>query len=489
MSVNNRALRGTVISLVGQLATQVLRFGSNIVLARLLPESAFGISAMVFAITTGLWLISDVGIGASIIRSEREDRAFLNTAWTLSVVRGVTLFMIGAAVGWPAAQFYNEPELVWLLPLCSVMVLLLASESTGVYVAQRQLQVGRLTALEITAQVVALAVSIPVAIYTQHVIALVAAALVSALVKLIGSFVVMPSVRPWFAWDKAALKEIFSFGQWIFISTLFSFLAMRWDVFSLGRLEGFALLGVYGLASQIANVPAQIAMQVTNSVLTPVLAAAWRGAKDSLQSSLLRARSAYVPAGMLLFLGAATTAPAFFIIAYKPGFHGAGPMAQLLMIPFWLGFLQEASSRALVATGDGRGLALGNGVRVVVTIVSTLVGFEIWGFWGFVGAGGIGALVGMVIIGARLGAQGLAGVVIDDVKGSAVFLVLLGFICGTPLLLEEPLGVRAAWLTLVTGTVVLIPLGLVVLKRIKAARGATDVVATAAAPTTSTDAA
>ncbi|HEY1101523.1 MAG TPA: oligosaccharide flippase family protein, partial [Myxococcota bacterium] len=147
MAVSNRALRGTVISLVGQLGTQVLRFGSNIVLARLLPESAFGINAMVFAVTTGLWLISDVGIGASIIRSEREDRAFLNTAWTLSVLRGAVLFVIGALVGWPAAQFYGEPDLVWLLPLCSVMVLLLASESTGVYVAQRQLLVGRLTAL------------------------------------------------------------------------------------------------------------------------------------------------------------------------------------------------------------------------------------------------------------------------------------------------------------------------------------------------------
>ncbi len=470
MSVSNRAVRGTVISLVGQLGTQFLRFGSNIILARVLPESAFGLSAMIFAITTGLWLISDVGIGASIIRSEREDRAFLNTAWTLSVARGATLFVIGSLLGAPLAWFYDQPELVWLLPLCSVMVLLLAAESTGVYVAQRQLQVGRLTALEIIAQLSALAVSIPVAIYTQHVIALVLAAIVSALVKLIGSFVVMPSVRPWFAWDRLALKEIFSFGQWIFISTLFSFAAMRWDVFSLGRLEGFALLGVYGLASQIANVPAQIAMQVTSSVLTPVLAEAWRGAKDGLQASLLAARKAYVPAGMLLFLGAAATAPAFFIIAYKPNFHGAGPMAQLLMIPFWLGFLQEASSRALVAVGDGRGLALGNALRVVVTIVSTLIGFELFGFWGFVGAGGVGALVGMFVIGYRLRAQQMSGVIVDDLRGTAVFLGLLGFICGVPLLIADVVGVAAAWLTLGTGAVVLVPLAAVVLKRVKAAR-------------------
>ena len=195
--VHQRALRGTVISLIGQLLTQVLRFGSNIVLTRLLPESAFGINAMIFAVTTGLFLISDVGIGASIIRSHREDKAFLDTAWTLSVIRGVTLAAFAAALGVPAAAFYKEPELVWLLPVCSIMVLVLASESTGYYVAQRKLLVGRTMALEIIAQVVALAVSIPVALATGHVIALVLAATVSAIVKFIGSFLVMPSIRPW----------------------------------------------------------------------------------------------------------------------------------------------------------------------------------------------------------------------------------------------------------------------------------------------------
>ena len=50
---------------------------SNIILARFLPEVAFGINAIVFALTTGLWLISDVGIGASVIRSQREDGDFI----------------------------------------------------------------------------------------------------------------------------------------------------------------------------------------------------------------------------------------------------------------------------------------------------------------------------------------------------------------------------------------------------------------------------
>lgn len=469
-AVAQRALRGTVISLIGQLVTQVLRFGSNIILTRLLPESAFGLNAMIFAVTTGLWLISDVGIGASIIRSAREDKAFLNTAWTLSVLRGVILFVIGASLGVPAAAFYNEPDLVWLLPLTSAMVLLLATESTGIYVAHRQLLVGRTMALDVLAQVVALVVSIPVAIATGHVIALVIAAIASALVKQVGSFLVMPSVRPWFAWDKAALKEIFSFGQWIFVSTLFSFVAMRWDVFSLGRLEGFALLGVYGIATQITSVPGQMSLQVTNTVLTPILSEAFRGAKDTLGAALDKARRAYIPAAMLLFLGAATTAPAFFTLVYPEAFHAAGPMAQVLMLTVWLGFLQEASSRAQVASGDGRGLALGNGLRVVVTIVATLVGFEVAGFWGFVAANSVGAIVGVIVTGIRLRGFGAPGVLRADLLATGAFALALLVAGGVPVLLEPVVGVRAHWLTLVSCVLFCGPLALLTKQRVREAR-------------------
>jgi O-antigen/teichoic acid export membrane protein len=468
--LRTRALRGTLVSLGGQLLTQALRFASNIVLTRFLPESAFGVGAIIFAVTTGLFLISDVGIGTSVVRSAREDKAFLDTAWTLSVVRGVGLAIIAALLGVPAAWLYGEPQLAWLLPLCSIMVLVLASESTGFYVAQRRLLLGRIMALEIVAQIVALAVSIPVAIATGHVIALVLAAVVSAVVKFVGSFMMIPSIKPWFAWDRRAVTEIFSFGQWIFVSTLCSFIAMRWDVFSLGRLEGFALLGVYGIATQITSVPNQMAAQVTNAVLTPVLSAAFRDGGAALGDAVDSARRAYVPAAMLLFLGAATTAPAFFVWVYPAAFREAGLMAQVLMLTIWLSFLQEASSRVLVATGDGPGLAAANALRVAVTIASTIVGFQVAGFWGFVVGNSVGAFVGVIAVGVRVRRRGAPQVLGHDVAATVIFLLLLIAAGGVPLWLAPHVGVESHWLTLGACALVCGPLALLTRQRVKRAR-------------------
>jgi hypothetical protein len=82
----------------------------------------------------------------------------------------------------------------------------------------------------------------------------------------------------------------------------------------------------------------------------------------------------------------------------------------------------------------------------------------------------VGALVGMVIVGVRLRQQNLSAVLVDDLKATAVFLLLLGVICAPPLLLSTSTGVAAAWLTLGTGALVLVPLALVVVQRVRARR-------------------
>jgi O-antigen/teichoic acid export membrane protein len=472
--VSDRAVRSTLVSLGGQMAAQVLRLVSNIVLARFLPESAFGISGLVFALTTGLWLISDVGIGATVIRSQRTDDRFLHTAWTLSVLRGAVLFAIGAAAGPIAAWFYGEPVLLWMLPLCSVMVLLLGSESTQYWVQAREMAVTRTLGIDLAAQVVALAASVPVAIATGHVVALAIPAVVSAFMKFSLTHLVLPGVRMRFAWDKTALREIFSFGQWIFVSTLFSFLSGKWDTFTLSKLQGFSIMGVFGQAGQIASVPNQVSLQVVNNILTPVLSDAFRGSVEAMRARLTLARKAYLPAGALLFLGAATTAPAFFFLAYTQAFAGAGRMAQVLMLPAWLAFVQEASSRALLAAGDGRGLALTNVVKTIATVVATAIGFALYGFWGFLGGVAVGGLVGVVGVGLRLRRHGVF-VLSGDLVATAAYTVALALACGAPVVVVDAgvVDAPAALLTLVSCVLVCGPLALVVLRLIRQARRAT----------------
>src|SRR5436190_6188902 len=99
-------LRGAFFEISGYGAQQAIRLGSNLVLTRLLFPAAFGLASMVWVITSGLVMLSDVAIHACVIQSKRGDEPdFLNTAFTVQAIRGVGLAVLMVLLGKPAAWF------------------------------------------------------------------------------------------------------------------------------------------------------------------------------------------------------------------------------------------------------------------------------------------------------------------------------------------------------------------------------------------------
>jgi len=89
-----RVMRGAAFTSGGFVLSQGMRFASNLILARLLFPEAFGLMALM----TGLTMLSDTGVPQSIMQNKRgEDPDFLNTAWTLNLMRGVVLWLIACA--------------------------------------------------------------------------------------------------------------------------------------------------------------------------------------------------------------------------------------------------------------------------------------------------------------------------------------------------------------------------------------------------------
>ena len=105
-----RAMRSAGLNLFGFGFSQVLRLASNLVLTRLLFPEAFGVMAMVSVFLMGLAMFSDVGVGPAIMQSKRgDDRDFLDTAWTIQIIRGVSLWLVACALTWPMAIYFASP--------------------------------------------------------------------------------------------------------------------------------------------------------------------------------------------------------------------------------------------------------------------------------------------------------------------------------------------------------------------------------------------
>lgn len=158
-SLKKLAIRGTVWTIAGFGASQILRFGCNVILTRLLFPELFGLMALVNIFILGLHLFSDIGIGPSIIQNKRgDDPAFLNTAWTLQIIRGFCLWVCAVLIAWPIAKFYAEPQLLWLLPVLGLSTIIAGFNSTALFTLNRHMAVRKLAIFELGVQIIYLTV-------------------------------------------------------------------------------------------------------------------------------------------------------------------------------------------------------------------------------------------------------------------------------------------------------------------------------------------
>lgn len=378
-----RVLRSTSWIVLGYGASQGIRLASNLILTRLLFPEAFGLMALISLVTVGLMLFSDVGIAPSIAQSKRgDDPDFLDTAWSIQVVRGVCLWAVASALAVPAARFYDAPDLVVYLPIAALSLLVSGFNPTRIETAHRHLLMGRLTVLDLTSQVIGIIVMIVLAWWWQSVAALVVGGVVGALAKLVLTWTGLPGKANRFRVERAAVGELVGFGKWVFLSTVFWFFASQGDKAVLGKFLSLETLGVYNIGYFLASFPLLLGTSVTGRVMIPV----YRDAKHET-GKVVRMRFGLSGAILSLLMLMALLGPWLVGVLYDARYAQAGAMVTLLGVALAPQVIGLTYDQAALAAGDSRRFFGVTATRAVLQ-----VGFLVAGVMAF---GLVGALVGM----------------------------------------------------------------------------------------------
>jgi O-antigen/teichoic acid export membrane protein len=390
-----RGLRASLWTVVGYGAGHALRLGSNLILTRLLFREAFGLMALVNTLLFGLVMLSDLGIGPSIVQSKRgHEPAFVNTAWTLQVMRGAFLLLVSCAIAWPAARFYGEPQLLALVPAIGVNALLLGLNSTSLYTLNRRLDQSKLVLIELVSQVVSLVVMVSWALVHPSVWALLAGGCVSFLVKMAASHMLERDRPNHLWWDPSAVRELVHFGRWIFLSSILSFFASKLDALVLGRLLQMGDLGVYSIASTLARLPLEVMMSLSGGVMFPLLSESFRRDDGSLHKNLLRMRCLVVLPTVLASLLLALLGDRLIYLLYDTRYQDAGLIVRILGAGAVGAAVSASSGPALFAIGNSFLNMVLEGARVGLLIAGMILGHHFFGARGLViGVAAVGPLI------------------------------------------------------------------------------------------------
>jgi len=350
-----RVMRGAAFTSGGFVLSQGMRFASNLILARLLFPEAFGLMALMAMVLTGLTMLSDTGVPQSIMQSKRgEDPDFLNTAWTLNLMRGVVLWLIACALAWPAAWLYEAPELMWILPLGGLSLVMLGAAPTRVFLAQRHLQLGRIMGIELGSQFVGILAMVTLAWLYQTYWALVAGVLVTGLAKLVMEWTLLTGPRNRLRWEQAAGHELLRFGGWIMLSSAFGFVLLQGDRAILGVFLTVEKLGIYNIAYFLAFFPVLMAHTMMSKLLIPSYREMFAGRDGEHDRKIRRMRMGLTAAVMAMLTIMALIGPALIDLLYDDRYAEAGPIIVMISCAQMFSLVILTYEQAALARGDSR---------------------------------------------------------------------------------------------------------------------------------------
>lgn len=252
--LKQRTIRGGIARLCAQAANFVIRGGSLVILARLLSPRDFGLVGMVTAFTGILNLLRDFGLSSAAVQRPTVTDEQISTLFWINMLVGTVLGLLTVAAAPLIAGFYHEPR---LFAVTAVLALGFVFNAAGVQhsaLLQRQMRFTTIASIGVVSLLLGTTIAIGAARVGYGYWALVAMTLSMPLIGTIGAWL---SARwiPGRPRKHTGIRSMMRFGGTISLNGLVAYVAYNIDKVLIGRFWGTDILGIYGRAYQLANIP------------------------------------------------------------------------------------------------------------------------------------------------------------------------------------------------------------------------------------------
>jgi O-antigen/teichoic acid export membrane protein len=439
--VNGSTFNAGFWVLVSQVGTQTMRLLTSILLTRLLSPDAFGLIAIAMTLVTAIHMVSDLGLRQIIVTSENAESAlFLDTVWTLQILRGVgvfvaaslgagSLFFSKALFGFAPVGVYSDPALPTVLAFVGVSALILGFESTGIGTAIRGTNLGRMAAVDILTSVVSALTTLGLAYYYRSVWPLVVGNLVGAATRVILSRRIFNDHINKIQLDKQYLAEILSFSKWIFTSSAMGFVVNNADKLAFSMVMTTTKFGTVTIAISLLGVLLDTINRLIENVLFPKFRQA---AQSNDPSQLLKTFQRFrLALDCTVFFSTAFlwfASDAIIQLLFDHRYQAAAEYLRILSFTqFWL--IASCCSSLGLALGKPTLVARVTWIRLALTFIFPIIGYRLAGeigiAWALVAAQ-IPAVLYAVVSARRL--LGETGFSIKTFQ--AALSIPLGGLCG-----------------------------------------------------------
>ncbi len=306
---------------------RLLNIARTAIFARILLPYEFGLFGIAALYLGLLEIITETGINVVLLQEQVDDQ-FIDTAWVVSIFRGVIvssfIYLTSAFVG----DFFKSPDSVHLIQIASLIPLIRGLINPSCVRFQSQLKFSNEFFYRSTLSLIEVVVSVAFVLASRSPVGLLYGLIASALVEVLLSFVVFKPL-PKFEIQSRIVRTIFSRGKWVTGFGLFDYIFTNGDNIAVGKLLGSSALGLYQNAYRISTVPLTELVDIYYKISFPTYV------KNSHSSSKLKSdalKSAALLSVTLISLGLliAKFSESIVLILLGPNWSEASDLVKIL---------------------------------------------------------------------------------------------------------------------------------------------------------------
>lgn len=269
--LKGRVFRGGAWLGAGSFVEQLIRFGRNMLLTRLLAPEAFGTMAIVLSATTLIAILSEVGAREALIQNPRgaEDE-YVGAVWWLSAGRSLSIYAVIYLAAPLISKFYGNPELASLARVATLSIVFDGLMSPRALVAMKQMKYPKWAAVQNGGGILGVILTVVLSFFIRDVWALAIGYCSENALRFLLSFIICP-YRPRFSLNIPALRDLLHFSKGLFGLALLNLIFTRADIFVLGKIFPASDLGLYSMAVYLVQTPSIFLTAIMSQTLMPAL--------------------------------------------------------------------------------------------------------------------------------------------------------------------------------------------------------------------------
>lgn len=379
-NLKQKAASGMVWTALQKYSTMFISFISGIILARLLTPYDYGCIGMLSIFMVLAESFIDGGFGSALIQKKQPTQDDYSTIfwWNLGMALLMYAILFGCA---PAiSRFYKIPLLCDVLRVQGLVLFIYAFNIVQRNQLRKKLNFKVLSIVTITTSLIALGTTIFMAYKGFGVWALVAQNLIGAAIPAI-VFWFFIKWRPIFVFSVKSLKELFSFGFYMFLGHLLNQFGQKIQGLLIGKVYNPSTMGYYSKAEGTEKLASHSISGIMTQVTYPLFAEV-QDDKVALGNVIKRmtVTLAYITFPLMFIL--LLCAKPIFVLLYSDRWLQSVPYFQVLCIAGLAGCLQAVNLQSIAAIGKSKILFWWTLFKRVIGIGAIVLGLYWFGMKG-----------------------------------------------------------------------------------------------------------